>query len=218
MRRCGRSIFSRSELTVWVDGSACRLDALLKRAMVAGEIIRIRRGLYMLAPAYQRAIPNPLALAQHVYGPSYIGLESALSFHGLIPEAVYSVASVSLYRSRTFDTPAGRFDFVRVPQSCFFAGVERLELSGGNEAFLISSPLKALADLVYVRGWTESPQALLDSLRIEGELKDLISMSSVDELSGNYASRRVQRFWSRFEGRLHHDSRDGSAAVEFVRL
>lgn len=194
MKRCGRPFFFRSELAVWVDGSVNRLDALLKRALAAGEIIRIRRGLYMLAQPYQREAPNPLALAQHVYGPSYIGLESALSFHGLIPEAVYSVVSVSLNRSRVFDTPLGRFDFVRVPQACFFAGIERRELPGGNGAVLVSSPLKALADLVYVRRSNEPPDTLLGSLRVEGRLKELVSSASIDELAGNYSSRRVKHF------------------------
>ncbi len=190
----GKLFFSRSELALWVEGSAHRRDALLKRAMAAGEIIRIRRGLYMLAPPIQRDAPNPLELAQHVYGPSYIGLESALSFHGWIPEAVYTVASVSLNRSRVFDTPVGRFDFVRVPQTCFFSEVERHELSGGNGSILVSSPLKALADMVYVQKSDEPLRRLLASLRVEVDLKESVSMESVDELIGNYPSRRVTCF------------------------
>jgi hypothetical protein len=194
LARCGKLFFSRSDLALWVEGSANRRDALLKRALAAGEIIRIRRGLYMLAPPVQRKTPSPLELAQHVYGPSYIGLESALSFHGWIPEAVYAVASVSLNRSRVFDTPVGRFDFVRVPQSCFFSGVERHELSGGNGSILVSSPLKALADIVYVQNLDEPLRGLLSSLRIEVELKESVSMESVHELIGNYSSRRVKCF------------------------
>lgn len=199
IRRCGRPFFFRNELVVWVDGGTNRLDALLKRALGSGEIVRIRRGLYMLSPPYQKCAPNPLALAQHVYGPSYIGLESALSFYGLIPEAVYSVASVSLSRSRSFETPVGRFDFVRVPQSCFFAGVERHELPNGNGAVLISSPLKSLADLVYVRRLDMTPATLLDSLRIESRLMEWVSSASMNELAGNYSSRRVQRFLEQIE-------------------
>lgn len=194
LARYGKLFFSRSELDLWVEGSANRRDALLKRAMAAGEIIRIRRGLYMLAPPIQRSAPNPLELAQHVYGPSYIGLESALSFHGWIPEAVYAVASVSLNRSRVFDTPVGRFDFVRVPQACFFAEVERRELLGGNGSVLVSSPLKALADMVYVQNLDDPLRKLLASLRIEVELKESVSMQSVNELMGNYSSLRVKYF------------------------
>ena len=194
LARCETLFFSRCELTLWVKGSANRRDALLKRAMAAGEIIRIRRGLYVLAPPFQKERPSPFELAQHVYGPSYIGLESALSFHGWIPEAVYTVASVSLNRSRVFDTPAGRFDFLRVPQACFFSAVERLELPGSNGSIFVSSPLKALADLVYVRKLDDPLQGLLASLRIEVELKESVSMASVDELIGNYPSRRVTYF------------------------
>ncbi len=194
LARCEKSFFSRIELALWVEGSTNRRDALLKRAMSAGEVVRIRRGLYMLAPPFQRVAPNPLELAQHVYGPSYIGLESALSFHGWIPEAVYTVASVSLNRSRVFDTSVGRFDFVRVPQVCFFSGVKRLELLGGNGSILVSSPLKALADMVYVQGLDAPLRELLASLRIDVDLKESVSMESVNAFIGNYSSRRVRCF------------------------
>lgn len=194
LAQCGKLFFSRSELALWVEGSADRRDALLKRAMAAGEIIRIRRGLYMLAPPFQRDAPNSLELAQHVYGPSYIGLESALSFHGWIPEAVYTVTSVSLNRSRVFETPVGRFDFVRVPQTCFFTDVECHELSGSNGSVLVSSPLKALADIVHVRNLNEPLGGLLSSFRIEVDLKEWVPMASVNGLIGNYSSRSVIGF------------------------
>lgn len=192
--RCGKPFFSRNELALWVGGSANRRDALLRRALASGEIERIRRGLYHLSPPFQQEKPNPLSLAQHIYGPSYISLESALSFHGLVPEAVYTVASVSLSRSRVFETPVGRFDFVRVPQRCFYAGVERHELSVGGGHALVASPLKALADYVHVRRIDESLDSLIASLRIEVDLKDEVSVESVDELNGNYAGKRIRCF------------------------
>jgi predicted transcriptional regulator of viral defense system len=192
--RSERPFFSRNELDVWLKGSTARRDALLRRAMAAGEIVRIRRGLYMLGPSYQKEKPNPLALAQHVYGPSYISLESALSFHGWIPEAVYTVASVSLNRSKIFETPAGRFEFVRVPQRFFYAGVDRIELSNRSGTVLMASPLKALADWVYVRGFDGTLEDLFGSLRIEAELLGTVTDEQVEELSGNCLSHCVEQF------------------------
>jgi len=189
-----KSFFTRNELEQWVGGNANRRDALLRRALTAGEIVRIRRGLYMLCPPYQKQKPNPFALAQHLYGPSYIGLESALAFHGWIPEAVYTVASVSLNRSRTFETPVGRFDFVRVPQRCFYAGVERIKSGTGNEPVLVAHPIKALADLVYVRRSAEPLADFLGSLRIDPDALEPVAGGLVDELIGNYSGLRVKRF------------------------
>ncbi len=189
-----KPFFTRNELEQWVEGSANRRNALLRRALAAGEIVRIRRGLYMLCSPYQKKKPNPFALAQHLYGPSYIGLESALAFHGWIPEAVYTVASVSLNRSRTFETPVGRFDFVRVPQRCFYAGVERVESGTGNEPILVAHPIKALADLVYVRRSAEPLADFLGSLRIDPDALEPVAGGLVDELIGNYSGLRVKRF------------------------
>jgi hypothetical protein len=190
----GHSVFSRNELDLWIKGTASRRDALLRRAMAAGEISRIRRGMYMLSPPYRKERPNPLVLAQQVYGPSYISLESALSFHGWIPEGVYTVSSVSLNRSCVFETLVGRFEFKRVPQRCLYAGVDRLEWSSRKEVVLMASPLKALADYVYVQRLAAAPVELFGSLRIEEDHLAEVSASSVDELIANYPSLRVQRF------------------------
>jgi hypothetical protein len=127
-------IFTRPELACWVGGRADRQFGLLKRAMKVGEVVRIHRGLYCLAPKYLRQKVDPLVLAQRIYGPSYISLETALSYHGWIPEAVYAITSVSLDRSREFDTPMGHFSFTRVPQETFYAEVIRVEKYGSGNA------------------------------------------------------------------------------------
>lgn len=199
MTQLKKPFFSRTELDVWVKGSVYRRDALLRRAMAAGEVARIRRGLYILCPPYQKQKPDPLALAQHVYGPSYISMESALAFHGWIPEAVYTVVSVSQSRSRVFDTPVGRFEFVRVPQRAFYSGVDRIELPDQSGTVFMANPLKALADLVYVRRLDDPPDSLPESLRIESESLESVTLAQVDELEGNYPAARVGRFlqWMR---------------------
>lgn len=202
LTRLQKPFFTRTELDVWIKGNDNRRDALLRRAMAAGEVVRIRRGLYILSPQYQRQKPDPFTLAQHVYGPSYISMESALSFHGWIPEAVYTVVSVSLNRSRIFDTPAGRFEFIRIPQRTFYAGVERIELPDHHGAVLMANPLKALADLVYVRRLDDPPDRLLDSLRIDPEFVETMTVEQVNALSGNYPVARVEQFLQRLRERI----------------
>src|SRR3989338_8200638 len=73
---------------------------LVKRAIAKGELIHLRRGLYGFAKKYQRRGTNLFELAQMMYGPSYISFESALSYHGWIPEAVYTVTSAAMKRSK----------------------------------------------------------------------------------------------------------------------
>jgi len=75
--RLNRPFFSRTELDVWIKGSVYRRDGMLRRAMAVGEVMRVRRGLYLFCPPYQKQKPDPMGLAQQIYGPSYISMESA---------------------------------------------------------------------------------------------------------------------------------------------
>ncbi|NIA07502.1 MAG: hypothetical protein GWP14_07700 [Actinobacteria bacterium] len=186
-------VFSRSEIACWLGGSSDRQWGLVKRAIAAGEVVRIRRGLYCLAAKYLRRKVDPLVLAQRIYGPSYISLETALSCHGWIPEAVYTITSTSLNRSREFDTPIGRFSFTSVPQKTFYVGVVRVEKEGSS--FLLASPLKALADYVYVHkcDW-DSARPIIESLRVDESSLATLDALSFAELLANYTSQRVRRF------------------------
>ena len=162
--------------------------------MAADEVIRVHRGVYCLASRYLDVSPNPLALAQRICGPSYISLETALSWHGWIPEAVHAVTSVCLGRSREFSTPLGHFTFTRVPQRTLYLATARVETEAG-ESFLIASPLKALADYIYIHrpDWASARDAFA-SLRIEGDALDETDPSDVKALASNYSSRRVRAF------------------------
>ncbi len=156
--------------------------------------MRIHRGLYCLADRYLKLKPDPFALAQRIYGPSYISLETALSYYQWIPEAVYSITSVCLDRSREFDTPLGHFVFTSVPQTTFYIEVARVERASGS--FLLAAPLKALADYVYVHkeNWTSASGAV-QSLRVDENSLTAVGTEAIDPLEGNYASLRVKRFF-----------------------
>ena len=194
LRRAERGTFTREQASCWVDGSGARLDALLKRAAASGEIYRVRRGFYCLSDEYLHRSVSPLNLAQQIHGPSYISLESALSYHGWIPEAVRAITSTSLGRSRKFDTPIGLFTFARVPQQEFFSGVIRTSGERGD-SFFLATPLKALSDYVYVNrcDWV-CAEPLLESLRVDGEELAGLKGEMFDELMPVYKSSRVRRF------------------------
>jgi predicted transcriptional regulator of viral defense system len=187
-------VFTQPEVAVAINGSDFSRHGLVKRALANGEILDIRRGLYCLAPRYQKKPVSVYGLAQRVYGPSYISLETALSYHGWIPEAVYACTCVSYGRAKEFTTPLGLFSYKRVPQRIFYAGVERCVDPDGNTWFM-ASPAKALADYVYVHrpSWTTVAEASA-SLRIEADELTSPPPDQLDVLADNYLNRRVRRF------------------------
>ena len=186
--------FTSQDVATLFPESEYKRYGLVKRAIAGGEIIHIRRGLYCLATKFQKKKINLHSLAQHIYGPSYISLESALSWHGWIPEAVYALTNASSGKSKEFKTPLGAFSYSRVPQKIFYADVERLTDAAGD-IFLMASPVKALADYVYVnkKDWT-GLKPPVESLRIEPEEFESIALDEIDVLIENYTSLRVRKF------------------------
>jgi hypothetical protein len=170
---------------------------LLHRAVRAGELIRLKRGLFLLQPELRKTNLHPFAVAALLHAPSHISLETALSHHGLIPEAVYQVASTTPSRSRAFDTPIGRFTFQRVPALDPRAGVQAVKLGQDAWAF-IASPLRAIADLVYLRpsvSWAKDGLGFLtDSLRMEEEDLGRLDCSPCEEILESLRSPRVREY------------------------
>lgn len=111
-----------------------------------GQIIRLKRGLYVNAmETAGRVLSNEL-IANHLYGPSYVSMSSALRYYGLIPEAVYTQQSMTLKHAKVFDTPLGRFEYIYIPREAFSVGLTIVRQA--DYAFVMASPEKALCDLV----------------------------------------------------------------------
>lgn len=188
-------IFSYSDVLVWLGEERNSVRGLVKRAIGAGEILHIRRGLYCLAPKYRRHAISRNVLANLIYGPSYVSMESALSLHGWIPEAVHSVVSVSLGRAKSFETPVGYFDYVQIAQHPLLAAVERVGDESAGAFSFVASPLKAIADYVASRGvdW-HGVEPLEESLRIDSENLESLRPDDFNRLEGVYKSRRARVF------------------------
>jgi predicted transcriptional regulator of viral defense system len=130
--------------------------ATLKKS---GDLIRLKKGLFVVSSQVSgQALSSELA-ANHLYGPSYVSLESALSYYGLIPEKVYAVRSVTAKRAKKFSTPLGNFDYVTIPDNYFSIGI-RQEIVENKYAFLIAEPTKAVCDMIVA-----TPNLRLQSVR-----------------------------------------------------
>jgi predicted transcriptional regulator of viral defense system len=112
-----------------------------------GIIIRLKKGLYVLSPEKNQHKISRELVANHLYGPSYISLENALSHYGLIPEKVYLVRSVTTKRAKYINTQLGDFDYTTVPNDYYSIGI-RQEIVNETYAYLIASPEKAICDMI----------------------------------------------------------------------
>lgn len=112
----------------------------------SGEIIRLKRGLYVVDASDFGFPPSMPICSNHIYGPSYVSIQWALSFYGLIPERVYSMTAVTLKRSRDFSNKLGRFSYMQVPEKYFHIGITTSINDGAN--FLIATREKALCDMI----------------------------------------------------------------------
>jgi len=193
LEKIKRDVFSDSDLEVVLKGSDDGRFGLVKRALKKNELIKIRRGLYCLSPKYQRYGIDLFAIAHQIYGPSYVSLESALSYHGFIPEEVITTTSVSSKRSKLFETPLGTFSFSKISFPQVFEGVTREKKSSGT--VLIATPEKALLDYIYVykKDWN-SIEPLVESLRIEPEQIAVLSFKKLKKISKVFKSRKVDTF------------------------
>jgi hypothetical protein len=188
------NIFSHSALMNLIPGSSDKRYGIVKRAIASGEIIHLRKGLYCLAQRYRRHPLDLFETAQHIYGPSYISLESALAYHGWIPESVHTVTSACMPRSRDFKTPAGHFSYRRVPTQIFYDHVDALG-SAQQGRFFMARPLKALADYVYIykKDW-KGLSPVKNSLRVDLGVFTSVRKQEIHKLQQAYPSQRVRDF------------------------
>ena len=150
-----------------LSGGLQKLSALEK----AGDIMRLKRGLYIVSPKISHHRASLGLIANHLCSPSYISMYSALRWYGLIPEKVVTVQSVTIKRSRSFSNVFGQFDYVKTNRDYFSVGL-RIEESE-NAYYVIASPEKALCDLIIhapavnLRYKKEAREYLEEDLRLD---------------------------------------------------
>jgi hypothetical protein len=171
-----------------------RINDLLRQ----GVILRVKKGLYVFGDRYRRHPYSKELLANLIYGPSYVSLDYALAYHGLTPERVEALTSVTPNRSRRFATPVGLFIYRQIPARAYEVGAVRVE-ADHQLAFLMASPEKALADkIVSVRGAPiasigEMVRFLEEDLRIDAGAIRSLSPERIDEFAGRYRSLKLRR-------------------------
>jgi hypothetical protein len=180
-----------------LDGSPQRRHHLVNRAMKAGDLLRLRRGIYVLNAKYRSYPPHPFALAQAFVPGSYVSFETALAHHGWIPEAVRMTASVTPGR-KSFDyqhPTFGDFSFspLAIAPGYFLELINRQQHQ--QQTMLVAKPFRALMDFVCLRKveW-QGINWLTEGLRIDDEHLRSITPTEITTLERVYSQRRVKSF------------------------
>lgn len=157
-----------------------------------GFIQPVKKGLYVAGPAlHTDRRPDPFLLANHILGPSYVSVETALSYHGLIPERVYEIASMTIQAPRKFTTPLGNFTYTRIPLPYYAYGIRSKKLANDQYA-MVASPEKALCDKIIttsgllLRSKKAAREFLIENMRIdEDDLKQLNAKEMLTWIKGS---------------------------------
>jgi len=159
---------------VYFWGNEKTIRSQLSRWAKFGKLIELRKGYYLL-PQKLRKFPPLFYIANVIYMPSYISLQSALSFYNLIPEAVYSITSVTTRTTYEINNKVGNFIYRKIKNDLFF---DYVSININDYPVFIAKPEKALLDTVYIDHVEEK------SLRLQNS--DLLNKDKLEKLLKNY--------------------------------
>ncbi len=117
----------------------------LKNWVNKGYLIMFRKGLYAIADTLEEV--DAMILATKIYSPSYISMETALSFYGIIPEAVFTMTSITTRKTKNFKTPVGNFSYQKIKKESFGGFETRTK---NKISYNLALPEKALVDFFYL--------------------------------------------------------------------
>jgi predicted transcriptional regulator of viral defense system len=163
----------------------------VKNLLKKRELRRVKRDLYLLGSHYRPSY-SKVVLANLIYGPSAVSFESALEYHGLIPERVEGVYSICFKRKKRFETPLGTFVYRYISPESFPVGIAHHQSAEGN--FLMASKEKALCDIAYFTHLNSDQDAVkwvLEELRIDQDELSHLDSSLLSEISKTYRKKSV---------------------------
>lgn len=181
-------IFSADEMSKYFPGSSSRTSQnQLQSWAQKGLMIRLKRGLYQIRFAEGGPELPDLYVANRLYEPSYVSLETMLSFYSLIPEVAAGVTSVTTRQTKYFRNKLGGFKYSSCKTEAF--GGYRIMLYEGFKVY-VAEPEKALVDFVYFK--RRSGQKIdLEGERFDQERLRKLSWRKVFHYAGLYNKKTL---------------------------
>ena len=158
------SLFQWEDIFKLFNINAVTAKALIKRLKESMMIKPLAKGKYLFLLA--ETLPDDFELANFIYPPSYVSLESALSFYGIIDQFPYQITSVSLRKTNSFKIDQKMFTYAHLKPDLF------KDYKKENN-FLIASPQKAVFDFLYLVYKGGRGKGNLELLHLENERLNL---------------------------------------------
>ncbi|HEV2613740.1 MAG TPA: hypothetical protein VGV92_03415 [Gammaproteobacteria bacterium] len=114
-----------------------------------GYVVPLKRGMYTLQEKDRETKFSKYYLANQLYLPSYISLETALSYYNIIPEGVYATTSISSKKTQEFNNALGQFIYHHVEPN-HFGDFVMVQDEFKNSVYMASKE-RAIIDFLYFR-------------------------------------------------------------------
>jgi len=175
------------------------IDILLKKLNVysyqlslwrkKGYISRLKKGMYFFASEKEKMTSQEISFL--LCQPSYLSMETALSYYGLIPEMVHTQTGITTKITRKFSNDFGNFSYRHIQPKLFF-GYVSVKTECGK--YLMAEPEKAIADYFYFNLGKINDQRDVLELRINSEeLKRIINRKKLADYLGEFNIEKLTR-------------------------
>jgi hypothetical protein len=141
--------FFRSNIFIHLEKNTNFLRRQVSEWVQKGYLIQLKRGVYTLSIEDAKTPFSKFFLANQLYSPSYISLETALSYYGFIPERVEAITSVSPKKTQAFTNTLGNFTYRHIKAELFEDYI--MKTDEYNQNFFIASPERSIIDFLYFK-------------------------------------------------------------------
>lgn len=189
VKNLGKKVFSTHEMAIVLNykGSVKNLGIWTKRLKDKGLIKQIKKGYYAL---FQEELSN-FEYSNILYAPSYISIDSALNYYGIIPQVPLSITAITLKRAKSVDHEGTAYEYFHISPK-YYWGYENI----GN--MLIADREKSLVDKIYFESFKSNPQkSFMDELNLEDVSKEKL-VDYVAKIQNSAFNKLIEILYAKF--------------------
>jgi len=179
--------FNINQVYAWQD----RFDRNnLTRWIKKGFLIRLKQGYYSF-PEYKNKSGFSYFIANRIYKPSYVSLHTALSYYGIIPEAIVQITSVTSLKTAVFSNDFGNYSYKTIKSNLMFA--YDLIQQSDDTVVKFAKPEKALLDLLYLYPFYNTHEEM-QALRLDEDfLQEDLDIDKMMEFAAQYDNKALTK-------------------------